>query len=115
MYEYIPSGFDYDQCPDEIVPEKSTSTTLPNTPVTYKHDSVGSFSITGYQLNRVYVRAGDYAKLYWSTCPVLFRPDTDYDIYNMISSQEITNLQYYVKLLTAKLRQLNVTFPNYLR
>jgi hypothetical protein len=29
------------------------------------------------QLNRVYVRARDYAKLYWSTCSVLFRPDTD--------------------------------------
>jgi hypothetical protein len=47
-----------------------------NTPLTYKHDSAGSFSITGNQLNRVYVRARDYAKLYWSTCPVLFRPDT---------------------------------------
>jgi hypothetical protein len=42
----------------------------------YKHDSAGSFSITGNQLNRVYVRARDYAKLYWSTYPVLFRPDT---------------------------------------
>jgi hypothetical protein len=64
------------QCPDEIVPDKSTSTTLRNTPLTYKHDSAGLFSITGNQLNRVYVRARDYAKLYWSTCPVLFRPDT---------------------------------------
>jgi hypothetical protein len=64
------------QCPDEIVPHKSTSTTLRNTPVTYKHDSAGSFSITGNQLNRVYVRARDYAKLYWSTCSVRFRPDT---------------------------------------
>jgi hypothetical protein len=64
------------QCPDEIVPHKSTSTTLRNTPLTYKHDSAGSFSITGNQLNRVYVRARDYAKLYWSTCSVLFRPDT---------------------------------------
>jgi hypothetical protein len=63
------------QCPDEIVPHKSTSTTLRNTPLTYKHDSAGSFSITGNQLNRVYVRARDYAKLYWLTCPVLFRPD----------------------------------------
>jgi hypothetical protein len=65
-----------EQCPDEIVPDKSTSTTLRNTPLTYKHDSAGSFSITGNQLNRVYVRARDYAKLYWSTCSVLFRPDT---------------------------------------
>jgi hypothetical protein len=72
----------YDQCPDEIVLDKSTSTTLRNTPPTYKHDSAGSFSITGNQLNRVYVRARDYAKLYWSTCPVLFRPDTGYDICN---------------------------------
>jgi hypothetical protein len=64
------------QCPDEIVPDKSTSTTLRNTPLTYKHDSADSFSITGNQLNRVYVRARDYAKLYWSTCSVLFRPDT---------------------------------------
>jgi hypothetical protein len=68
-----------DQCPDEIVPDKSTSTTLRNTPLTYKHDSAGSFSITGNQLNRVYVRARDYAKLYWSTCRVLFRPDTGND------------------------------------
>jgi hypothetical protein len=30
------------QCPDEIVPDKSTSTTLRNTPLTYKHDSAGS-------------------------------------------------------------------------
>jgi hypothetical protein len=74
----------YDQCPDEIVPHKSTSTTLRNTPLTYKHDSAGSFSITGNQLNRVYVRARDYAKLYWSTCSVLFRPDTDYDTYKFI-------------------------------
>jgi hypothetical protein len=66
----------HSQCPDEIVPDKSTSTTLRNTPLTYKHDSAGSFSITGNQLNRVYVRARDYAKLYWSTCPVLFLPDT---------------------------------------
>jgi hypothetical protein len=51
----------YHQCPDEIVPDKSTSTTLRNTPLTYKHDSAGSFSITGNQLNRVYVRARDYA------------------------------------------------------
>jgi hypothetical protein len=65
-----------EQCPDEIVPDKSISTTLRNTPLTYKHDSAGSFSITGNQLNRVYVRARDYAKLYWSTCSVLFRPDT---------------------------------------
>ncbi|KAJ3615920.1 hypothetical protein MTP99_005959 [Tenebrio molitor] len=34
------------QCPDEIVPNKSTSTTLRNTPLTYKHDSAGSFTIT---------------------------------------------------------------------
>jgi hypothetical protein len=66
------------QCSDEIVPNKSTSTTLRNNPLTYKHDSAGSFSITGDQLNRVYVRARDYAKLYWSTSPVLFRPDTGY-------------------------------------
>jgi hypothetical protein len=49
-------GFRYNihnQCPDEIVPDKSTSTTLRNTPLTYKHDSAGSFSITGNQLNRV--------------------------------------------------------------
>jgi hypothetical protein len=65
-----------EQCPDEIVPDKSTSTTLRNTPLTYKHDSAGSFSITGNQLNRVYVRARNYAKLYWSTCSVLFCPDT---------------------------------------
>jgi hypothetical protein len=64
------------QYPNEIVPNKSTGTTLRNTPLTYKHDSAGSFSITGNQLNRVYVRARDYAKLYWSTCSVLFRPDT---------------------------------------
>jgi hypothetical protein len=74
----------YDQGPDEIVPDKSTSTTLRNTPLTYKHDSAGSFSITGNQLNRVYVRARDYAKLYWSTCRVLFRPDTGYDTRNVI-------------------------------
>jgi hypothetical protein len=71
-----------DQCSDEIVPNKSTSTTLRNTPLTYKHDSAGSFSITGNQLNRVYVRARDYAKLYWSTCSVLFRPDTTDDTEN---------------------------------
>jgi hypothetical protein len=70
----------HNQCPDEIVPDKSTSTTLRNTPLTYKHDSAGSFSITGNQLNRVYLRARDYAKLYWSTCPVLFRPDTGHNI-----------------------------------
>jgi hypothetical protein len=69
----------YNQCPDEIVPDKSTNTTLRNTPLTYKHDSAGSFSTTGNQLNRVYGRARDYAKLYWSTCSVLFRPDTDYN------------------------------------
>jgi hypothetical protein len=69
------------QCPDEIVPNKSTSTTLRNTPLTYKHDSAGSFTITGNQLNRVYVHARDYAKLYWSTCPVLFRPHTDDNSY----------------------------------
>jgi hypothetical protein len=74
----------YDQCPDEIVPDKSTSTTLRNTPLTYKHDSAGSFSVTGNQLNRVYVRARDYAKLYWSTCSVLFRPDTGYDIFTTV-------------------------------
>jgi hypothetical protein len=78
--------FCYNQCPDEIVPDKSTSTTLRNTPLTYKHDSAGSFSITGNQLNRVYVRARDYAKLYWSTCSVLFRPDTGYNaLTNFIS------------------------------
>jgi hypothetical protein len=27
------------------------------------------------------VRARDYAKLYWSTCPVLFRPDTGNEVY----------------------------------
>jgi hypothetical protein len=64
------------QCPDEIVPDKSTSTTLRNPSLAHKHDSASSLSITGNQLNRVYVRARDYAKLYWSTCPVLFRPDT---------------------------------------
>jgi hypothetical protein len=69
------------QCPDEIVPNKSTSTTLRNTLLTYKHDSAGSFTITGNQLNRVYVSARDYAKLYWSTCPVLFRPHTDDNSY----------------------------------
>jgi hypothetical protein len=37
------------QCPEEIVPHKSTSTTLRNTPLTYKHDSAGSLSITGNQ------------------------------------------------------------------
>jgi hypothetical protein len=45
------------QRPDKIVPHKSTSTTLRNTPLTYKHDSAGSLSITGNQRNRVYVRA----------------------------------------------------------
>jgi hypothetical protein len=44
--------------PDEIVPDKSTSTILRNTLLTYKHDSAGSFSITGNQLNRVYGERG---------------------------------------------------------
>jgi hypothetical protein len=66
-----------EQCPDEIVPDKSTSTTLGNPSLAHKDDSARSLSITGNQLNRVYVRARDYAKLYWSTCPVLFRPDRD--------------------------------------
>jgi hypothetical protein len=65
------------QCPDEIVPYKSTSTTLRNPSLAHKHDSAGSLLLKANQLNRVYVRARDYAKLYWSTYPVLFRPDTD--------------------------------------
>jgi hypothetical protein len=36
----------YYQCPDEIVPNKSTSTTLRNPSLAHKHDSAGSFSIT---------------------------------------------------------------------
>jgi hypothetical protein len=72
---------------ENTVPDKSTSTTLRNTPLTYKHDSAGSFSITGNQLNRVYVRARDYAKLYWSTCPVLFRPDTNHYLTVQSNSQ----------------------------
>jgi hypothetical protein len=68
-----------DQCPDETVPDKSTSTAPRNTPLTHKHDSAGSLSITGNQRNRVYVRARDHAKLHWSTCPAPPRPDTDYD------------------------------------
>jgi hypothetical protein len=39
-------------------------------------EKISILPLTGNQLNRVYVRARDYAKLYWSTCPVLFRPDT---------------------------------------
>jgi hypothetical protein len=58
-----------------VVPRRSTSATLRGAPLAYKHDSAGSFSITGNQLNRVCVRAGGYAGLYWLTCPVLFRPD----------------------------------------
>jgi hypothetical protein len=69
--------------------DKSTSKTLRNTPLTYKHGSAGSFSITGNQLNRVYVRARDHAKLYWSTCPVLFRPDTVINDYGLNDTMEI--------------------------
>jgi hypothetical protein len=53
----------YKQCSDEIVPDMSTSTTLRNTPLTYKHDPAGSLSITGNQLNRVYVRARGLRKV----------------------------------------------------
>jgi hypothetical protein len=64
------------QCPDEIVPNKSTSTTLRNPSLAHKHDSAGSLLLKANQLNRVYMCVGYYAKLYWSTCPLLFRPDT---------------------------------------
>jgi hypothetical protein len=45
----------YNQCPDEIVPAKSTSTTLRNPSLSHKHDSVGSLLLKTNQLNRVYM------------------------------------------------------------
>jgi hypothetical protein len=44
-----------DQCPDEIVPNKSTSTTLRNPSLAHKHDSAGSLLLKANQLNRVYM------------------------------------------------------------
>jgi hypothetical protein len=44
-----------DQCPDEIVPDKSTSTTLRNPSLAHKHDSAGSLLLKANQLNRVYM------------------------------------------------------------
>ncbi|KAH0813432.1 hypothetical protein GEV33_009359 [Tenebrio molitor] len=42
-------------CPDEIVPNKSTSTTLRNPSLAHKHDSAGSLLLKTNQLNRVYM------------------------------------------------------------
>jgi hypothetical protein len=49
------SGMYYEQCPDEIVPDKSTSTTLRNPSLALKHDSAGSLLLKTNQLNRVYM------------------------------------------------------------
>jgi hypothetical protein len=43
------------QYPDEIVPDKSTSTTLRNPSLAHKHDSAGSLLLKTNQLNRVYM------------------------------------------------------------
>jgi hypothetical protein len=43
------------QCSDEIVPDKSTSTTLRNPSLAHKHDSAGSLLLKANQLNRVYI------------------------------------------------------------
>jgi hypothetical protein len=45
----------YKQCPDEIVTDKSTSTTLRNPSLAHKHDSAGSLLLKANQLNRVYM------------------------------------------------------------
>jgi hypothetical protein len=45
----------HNQCPDEIVPNKSTSTTLRNPSLAHKHDSAGSLLLKTNQLNRVYM------------------------------------------------------------
>jgi hypothetical protein len=45
----------YKQRPDEIVPDKSTSTTLRNPSLAHKHDSAGSLLLKTNQLNRVYM------------------------------------------------------------
>jgi hypothetical protein len=46
---------DDNQCPDEIVPDKLTSTTLRNPSLAHKHDSTGSLLLKTNQLNRVYM------------------------------------------------------------
>jgi hypothetical protein len=45
----------HNQCPDEIVPDKSTSTSLRNPSLAHKHDSAGSLLLKTNQLNRVYL------------------------------------------------------------
>jgi hypothetical protein len=44
-----------EQCPDEIVPEKSTSTTLRNPSYAHKQDSADSLLLKTNQLNCVYM------------------------------------------------------------
>ncbi|KAH0813471.1 hypothetical protein GEV33_009320 [Tenebrio molitor] len=43
------------ECPDEIVPNKSTNTTLRNPSLAHKHDSARSLLLKTNQLNRVYI------------------------------------------------------------
>jgi hypothetical protein len=42
------------QCSEEIVPDKSTSTTLRNPSLAHKYDSAGSLLFKANQLNRIY-------------------------------------------------------------
>jgi hypothetical protein len=51
----------HEQCPDEIVPNKSTSTTLRNPSLAHKHDSAGSLLLKTNQLNRVYTGVPELA------------------------------------------------------
>jgi hypothetical protein len=44
-----------EQCPDEIVPDKSTSTILRNASLAHKQDSSGSLLLKTNQLNRIYM------------------------------------------------------------
>jgi hypothetical protein len=55
IMNFVPNFMYNEQCPDEIVPDKSTSTTLRNPLLAHKHDSAGSLLLKTNQLNRVYM------------------------------------------------------------
>jgi hypothetical protein len=72
----------------------------------HKHDSAGSLLLKANQLNRVYMWVGYYAKLYWSTCPVLFRPDTGHHGPNRCDSAKVTKPAAKLTKPTAKVTKI---------
>jgi hypothetical protein len=70
LFVAFTSSLYYYQCPDEIVPNKSTSTTLRNPSLAHKHDSSWFPVIENEPAESCLYVSGVLRKLYWSTCAV---------------------------------------------